>query len=145
MVEKAVELGATHLHPVLTRHTEVRHINADRLLQQIIEAAEQCERLDVPCLTPLAPLDALLGAWPDDVPMLACLERRGGAALLDTSVSGGSCAVLIGPEGGFTAEEAAGLERQRGIIPVSLGPRILRSETAALYALSVIQSRTQTL
>lgn len=142
LVEKAVELGATHLHPVLTRNTEVRNINPDRLLAQITEAAEQCERLDRPSLSSLQSLPDFLTGWPKSTHIAACIERENQTAPLSEIFESGQSAytVLIGPEGGFTAEEKALMGKQPDLIrPASLGPYILRAETAACYALTAIQ------
>lgn len=138
LVEKAVELGVHELQPVLTQNTEARTVRDDRIVQQIKEAAEQCERLDVPVLKPLLKMEAFLASY-KDFPVLACLERaeagllRNTAGRLDTDF-----AILIGPEGGFSQEESALLLRHDNVMPVSLGPHILRSETAALAALSLV-------
>lgn len=137
LIEKAVELGATDLHPVLTQNTEMRHLNTERLVAQIIGAAEQCERLDVPALHPLRSLDEALQDWDKTIPLYAALERADMPLLSDMNTPA-PCAVLIGPEGGFTAEEKDRLLANPAIQPVSLGPRILRAETAALYVLSQI-------
>lgn len=128
LIEKAVELGVTALHPVLTQNVEVRQVNEDRLRAQMIEAAEQCERLTIPALNPAA---ALKTAIPGAGPLYACIERAD-APLPDAS---GPRAVLIGPEGGFTAEERDFLLSCPGVVPASLGPLTLRAETAALAAL----------
>lgn len=135
LIEKAVELGATHLHPVITRNTENRTLNMDRLNAQIVEAAEQCERLDLPVLSKPRPLTDWLPMWDASIPVAAALERTPDALPLSTIPAR---AVLIGPEGGFTAEENALLQSTPFIRAASLGPRILRSETAALYALSLL-------
>ena len=136
LVEKAVELGATHLHPVITQNTEIRQINEDRLRAQIIEAAEQCERLTIPALSPATPLNRLAA----DVPLYACLERADAAPHLAAALKPGPCALLIGPEGGFTTEEMAHIKGLAGTIPVTLGPRTLRAETAAIAALTTAQN-----
>lgn len=133
LIEKAVELGASDLHPVLTQYTEMRKINAQRLRTQIIEAAEQCERLTVPTLHPLSDLKKAVAAWQNKDPILWCQERTD-APLLKT-LEGMKSAFLIGPEGGFAPEETDFLAAQKKIRAVSLGPDILRSETAALYCL----------
>lgn len=134
LIEKAVELGATHLHPVLTQNTEVRGLNEDRIRAQIVEAAEQCERMDVPVLFSLKPMFLSL----PDAPLLACLERSGGAGLRESISAGGSVAFLIGPEGGFTAEEKEKLQSSPHVTAISLGDRILRSETAAVMVLCAV-------
>ena len=134
LIEKAVELGVTHLHPVLTRQADVRRINAERLRQQIIEAAEQCERLTLPELAPLSPLDDVLAAWRAHVPLFAALERFDATPL--PRLYDADAAFLIGPAGGFTEEEKAMLVTHPAVRPVCLGPAILRAETAALFCLS---------
>lgn len=131
VIEKAVELGATHLHPVLTQNTEVRAINEDRIRTQIIEAAEQCERMDAPELLPLRPLKEILRG----TELLACIERMDAESLEEAIPEKGAVSFLIGPEGGFSEEEKNILSGTAGIKPVSLGPRILRSETAAVVVL----------
>lgn len=140
LVEKAVELGVTVLHPVLMERTAVRAVNAGRLHRQIVEAAEQCERLDLPVLTPLRSLGAFLAEFPTDVPVLACLERCEAPTLREAFV-GRPCAFLIGPEGGFTEKERDTLVQNVRCRPVSLGPRVLRAETAGLYALAFAAER----
>lgn len=135
LIEKAVELGATDLHPVLTNHTEVRDINHERTQAQIVEAAEQCERLDIPRLHGIRPLKNLLGDWPKDTPVMIGLERADAPMLDEILPATGPLAFLIGPEGGFSAEEKSWPESLPVLKPVSLGPDILRAETAACYVL----------
>lgn len=136
MIEKAVELGATDLHPVLTQNTEVRKLNDERLTKQILEAAEQCERLIVPVLHPISPLQ---GAFDPKIPVMACVERQNMPEITKAAPKNGDIGVFIGPEGGFTAEEKALLTKMDGIIPVTLGDSVLRAETAACYALIAVQ------
>lgn len=136
LIEKAVELGVSDLHPVLTNRTENRKINAERLEAQMIEAAEQCERLDVPRLHPLVPLAQKIAGWTDGE-VYACLERAD-APLLHTVITGGGAAFLIGPEGGFDAGEIEFLSARENVRPVSLGANILRAETAAIACLSYV-------
>lgn len=136
LIEKAVELGATDLHPVLTQHTEVRDINAERTRAQIIEAAEQCERLDLPQLHDITPLRSALGKWPADQPLFIALERAEAPTLARVLPENGPLAFLIGPEGGWSVEERTFPGNLPFLRPVSLGPDILRAETAALYVLS---------
>ncbi len=135
LIEKSVELGATDLHPVITNHTEVRDINAERTRAQIVEAAEQCERLDIPQLHDIISLRAKLGSWPQDIPVLIGLERADAPALKNALPATGPLAFLIGPEGGFSAEEREYPANLPFLKPVSLGPDILRAETAAAYVL----------
>lgn len=134
LVEKAVELGATDLHIVLTQNTDIRKVNEERMKAQIIEAAEQCERLDIPALQ--APLDLwkALGAWNKDITIMAAIERMDSEPLCKLD---GDRAILIGPSGGFDEEEKTRLSGMPFIKPVSLGENILRSETAAIAALSI--------
>lgn len=140
LVEKAVELGATHLIPVITQNTEIRQTNDDRLRAQIIEAAEQCERLDLPSLAPATPLSRLDTGG---VPLYACLERSPDAPHLAAALTPGAIALLVGPEGGFTAEEIIKIKALESCRPVTLGPRTLRAETAALAALTTAQNYLQ--
>ncbi len=135
LIEKAVELGATDLHPVITHHTEVRDINTERTRAQIVEAAEQCERLDIPALHDIMPLKAKLAIWPQDIPLLIALERADAPLLARAVPETGPLAFLIGPEGGWSAEEREFPGNLPFLKPVSLGPDILRAETAALYTL----------
>ena len=138
LIEKAVELGATHLHPVLTHNTEMRQINETRLRAQIIEAAEQCERLDIPVVYPLQTLENFIGNWQQPIPVMACFERSEAPFIDDVMNNKKDVAFLIGSEGGFSEIEKERLLKQQIIIPVSLGHRIFRSETAALFVLSRI-------
>ncbi len=142
MIEKAVELGVTHFHPVLTHQTVIRELNTERTLRQIREAAEQCERLDIPALRPLVKLDAFAAGWDDATPLYAALEREEVPAL-GRALTGGACGILIGPEGGFSETEREGLLKDRKITAVGLGDQILRAETAAIFGLSVIASGCQ--
>ncbi len=144
LIEKSVELGVTHLHPVLTQNTEIRQINEKRIEQQIIEAAEQCERFDIPSLAPLQPLKTLLQNRESKTPLLACIERETAKPVKDalSKSNRDDIAFLIGPEGGFTQEEKDMLGSTENIIPISLGTNILRSETAACYVLSALSACT---
>lgn len=135
LIEKAVELGVTDLHPVLTHHTEIRQINPERLTAQIREAAEQCERLDLPQLHGMRDLKACLGQWPHGIPLLLALERADAPALRDYLPESGPLAFLVGPEGGFSAEEREYPADLPFLRPISLGSDIFRSETAALFML----------
>lgn len=136
LVEKAVELGAARLVPILTQRTVVRPEGSERLAAIATEAAEQCERLTVPAIEPPVPFAAWLAARDPARPLLFADERGTGLALaraLDAHPDG---ELLAGPEGGFTKEERESLVAAPGVIPVSLGARILRAETAALYLLA---------
>ncbi len=139
MIEKAVELGVSHFHPVLTQNTEIRKINHDRITHQIFEAAEQCERFDIPLLEPALKLQQFLADWPSNIPLLACLERFDTTPLKEIALNENKdIAFLIGPEGGFTAEEKQLIAKHA--IAVGLGETILRCETAALKALVLLNN-----
>ncbi len=133
IAEKACELGIARFQPVLTARCVVDKVKDDRLRAQMIEAAEQCERNALPEIGPLARLDALLKDWPAGRTLYFC-DERGGDAFLPQP---GPAAILIGPEGGFTTQENAIIRAHPAARAVSLGPRILRADTAAVAAISV--------
>ncbi|HEY0130525.1 MAG TPA: 16S rRNA (uracil(1498)-N(3))-methyltransferase [Allosphingosinicella sp.] len=135
LAEKATELGVARLVPVITRRTIVDRTKSDRLIAHMIEAAEQCERTALPELAEPEKLDALLGSWPEDRTLLFADE--GGGEPMRAAMRPGPAAILIGPEGGFTDEERAAIRALAQAKPVSLGPRILRADTAALAAISL--------
>lgn len=135
LVEKATELGVDRIMPVLTRRTIVDRLNAERLRAHVIEAAEQCERTALPALDTPQKLDTLLGNWPAGRALLFA-DEAGGEPLAEAAMPGPS-AILIGPEGGFTDEEREAIGSVAGAKPVSLGPRILRADTAAVAAISL--------
>ncbi len=132
LLEKAVELGVARLQPVRCRHGVIEAVRPDRLRQRLIEAAEQCERLSLPTLLPEADLlDAVAGG--SDI-LLA--DEKGGADLAAALERHPRAALLVGPEGGFAAEERAALRSLPHVHPVGLGATILRAETAALMMLA---------
>ena len=135
LVEKATELGAARLQPVLTQRTVADRVNLDRLRAVTIEAAEQCDRTALPKVMEPAKLPALLKNWPADRTLMFA-DETGGAPLNEVACPG-AAAILIGPEGGFTPEEREAIRATAGAAPVTLGPRILRAETAALAAISL--------
>jgi len=135
IVEKATELGVARLVPVLTQRTIVDRLNSDRLFANMVEAAEQCERTALPQLSEPQKLDALLRGWPKDR-ALYFADETGGEPLSRVAAKG-SAAILIGPEGGFTEAERQAIRSTQGAQAVSLGPRILRAETAAVAAVSL--------
>lgn len=142
-VKRATELGVSALLPVMTRHTIVSRINTERLRANIIEAAEQCGRLEVPELHAAVSLEALLSHWPKERLLLHADESGQGKSLpqvLSRVGTGVPAAILIGPEGGFSPEERALLKTLPFVHGFSLGPRILRAETAALAALACVQA-----
>jgi 16S rRNA (uracil1498-N3)-methyltransferase len=135
LVEKATELGARRLMPVLTRRTNADRVNLERLRAHSIEAAEQCDRTALPMLAEPVKLAAALRDWPADRPLYFA-DETGGEAMAE-AVRAGSGAILIGPEGGFTDEERAAIRALPSAVPVALGPRILRAETAAVAAITI--------
>ena len=141
LAQKATELGATQLRPVITQLTAMRRVNTDRLRANAVEAAEQCGRLVVPAVFAPTDLSALLADWPADRRLMFC-DERGGAPVAGAlqGATGGPWAVLAGPEGGFTPAERDHLRGLPFVTPVGLGPRMLRAETAALAALSLWQA-----
>jgi 16S rRNA (uracil1498-N3)-methyltransferase len=139
LAQKATELGARRLQPVFTRRTIVTRINEERLLANAVEAAEQSDRVSVPDIgAPLA-LDKLLASWPAERPLYFC-DEGGDARPLAQAAQAGPAAILTGPEGGFDPAEREMLRKLPFVTPVTLGPRILRADTAALAALAVWQS-----
>jgi len=131
MIEKTVELGVHHFHPIITQNTEVRKVNENRMRSHILEAAEQCERFDIPTLHAITPLDKKLSDWPD-IPVFSALERFDGITSNDAQTPE-EFAFLIGPEGGFTDNEKETLSQKT--TPIYLGETILRCETAAIKTL----------
>ncbi len=146
IAEKATELGAALLQPVLTHHTVVERVNVERLRANAIEAAEQTERLTVPEVRAPVELSRLLADWPAGRRLLMCDETGGGPPIaavlsgLDEAARAAPWAILIGPEGGFADPELAALRRLKDVTAVGLGPRILRADTAALAALACWQA-----
>ena len=134
LVEKATELGVARLQPVITQRTIVERTNIERLRAHTIEAAEQCDRTALPELAEPVKLTALLKSWVG-ARTLIFADETGGIPLAEIAKSG-PAAILIGPEGGFTPDERGLIRATAGAVGVSLGPRILRAETAALAALS---------
>lgn len=156
IVEKAVELGAARILPVQTRFTNADRIRQDKLQAHAVEAAEQCGATYLPAVDELQPLARVLDGWPAGRRILWADEGFAGegrssalagviaAAPGDDARKGGRAdpwAILIGPEGGFHADEAARLRRMPQVVPVALGPRILRADTAAVAAMVLWQSR----
>lgn len=135
MVEKACELGVARIVPVLTRRTVVDRTNSARLRAHLIEAAEQCGRTALPELGEITKLDHLLRDWPAGRQLLFA-DETGGAPLAEVARPG-PAAILIGPEGGFDVDERAMIKALEAARAITLGPRILRADTAAVAAVSV--------
>ncbi len=137
LAQKATELGVAVLRPVITERTAAARVNTARLTAIATEAAEQSERLTVPEIRAPCPLSALLASWPAERALYAAIER-GSAPMLAPAT--GPAALLVGPEGGFTDRELDVLARHDTVVPASLGPRILRAETAAIAGLALLQA-----
>jgi len=135
VVQKATELGASELWPIVSERTNAGQVNLARLTAIATEAAEQSERLTVPAIHGPRRLEALLAEWPPAWPLAAAIERT--HAPPPTRETG----LLVGPEGGFSARELDALRSAPFIHPVSLGPRILRAETAAIAGLALLLAR----
>lgn len=145
VVQKAVEMGAGVIQPVLTKFTQVSRLKHEKLVANAIEAAEQCEVLSVPTVAAEITLDRLIDSWTADQgqrKLVLADESAASASPIETlaALRGQPVGVLIGPEGGFSDDERTRLRAQDFVIPISLGPRILRADTAAVAALAVIQA-----
>ena len=145
MVQKAVEMGAGTLAPIVTRRTQVSRVNIERMRANAIEAAEQCGILCLPEIREACPLEAFLAAWPATAPLVFCDED----ATVNDPVAAlrhmnppptGAVAVLVGPEGGFDPSERETLSRLPNVVRLSLGFRVLRADTAAVAALAIVQA-----
>jgi 16S rRNA (uracil1498-N3)-methyltransferase len=140
LVEKATELGVRKIFLVRTERTIAAQLSEDRLKAHAIEAAEQCERLDVPEIIPIQPLSSLLEQWDASRPLLYGDETGGGMrAEVAMAGRGLPLALLIGCEGGFSSAEHAMLREHAACVPLSLGERILRADTATIAALTLVQ------
>ena len=142
IVEKATELGAARIQPIFTRFTNAERLRPDRLRAHAVEAAEQCGETHVPEVAQPVKLAALLGGWDPARRIVFCDETREArpAAASFAGAAPGPWAILIGPEGGFAPEEAAELRRLPFVMPVTLGPRVLRADTAVCAALTLWQA-----
>ncbi|MBN9554708.1 MAG: 16S rRNA (uracil(1498)-N(3))-methyltransferase [Alphaproteobacteria bacterium] len=142
LTQKATELGVARLQPVFTRRTIVTRINDERLLANAVEAAEQSARLSVPEIGAAVVLEKLLATWPQDRRIFFCDESGEARPLADAARDAGEgpAAILTGPEGGFDPAERERLRGLAFVTPVTLGPRVLRADTAALAALAIWQA-----
>jgi len=142
MVQKAVEMGAGRIQPIVTQHTQVSRPNLDRMRANAIEAAEQCVILAIAqCCEPIS-LVEMLKRWPADRQVVFCDESASNSdtlALL-TPLKGRPLSVLVGPEGGFSQSEREMLMAAQNVTAIPLGPRILRADTAAVAALALVQA-----
>lgn len=142
VVQKATELGVARLQPVITRHTIAERVNSDRMRANVIEAAEQCGILRIPSIAMPERLDRLLMTWTPARRLIFCDEA---APIADPvralrELTPGPLAVLIGPEGGFSAEEREMLVALPFVTRIAMGPRILRADTAAVAALTLVNA-----
>ncbi|WP_293440671.1 16S rRNA (uracil(1498)-N(3))-methyltransferase [Planktotalea sp.] len=140
IVEKAAEMGVAKICPVQTDFTNSERIKRERLQAHAVEASEQCGGTFVPEVCALKKLSALLDHWPEDRQIMFCDETELGVASSLAAAKAGAWAILIGPEGGFSPTERARLHAHPQAHVVSLGPRILRADTAAVAALTLWQS-----
>ena len=144
MVQKAIEMGAAALHPVLTRLTQASRVNTERMRANVVEAAEQCGILSIATVSEPVPLERFLSQRPADRLLIFCDEaaevENPIESLQGARAAGQGIDVLIGPEGGFAEEERALLLRQPRILRLALGPRIMRADTAAVAALALVQA-----
>lgn len=137
VLEKATELGTAHIQPLVTRRCVADKLNLERARAITTEAAEQCARTALPQLAEPVKLDALLAGWPEDRAMFFADENGGETAAATFAAHSGPAAILTGPEGGFDEAERAAIRAHPAARPITLGPRILRGETAAIAALAL--------
>ena len=142
VVEKAVEMGASRIRPVVTDHVQNAHLRTDKLRINAREAAEQCGVLSIPPLDEPADLSDVLSDWDGERRLVFCDERSDGASPVDvlSALPSGPAALLVGPEGGFSPAERERLRSLPFVVVLPLGPRILRADTAAVAALALVQS-----
>lgn len=145
VIQKAVEMGTSTIQPVSTQYTQVHRLKMERLAANAVEAAEQCEVLNVPDIAPEISLSTLLDTWAEihgDRKLIFADEGEASASPVDAlqQLHEQKIGLLIGPEGGFSDAERAKLHALPFVIPISLGPRILRADTAAVAAMAIIQA-----
>jgi 16S rRNA (uracil1498-N3)-methyltransferase len=145
LAQKATELGVSVLQPVITARTNVARVNTDRLASNAVEAAQQTGRLTVPDVRAPVRLETAFESWPADRRLMFCDESGSGPPVAEALAAEGASArapwaVLIGPEGGFATDELDALGKLPFVMPVSLGPRLLRGDTAAVAALACWQA-----
>jgi 16S rRNA (uracil1498-N3)-methyltransferase len=142
MAQKATELGVSALRPVITRHTVAERVKLDRILANAIEAAEQCGILRVPEVVEPAKLGKVIDGWDEQRLLIFADEMASHASPIDALSRAGTrpLAVLIGPEGGFERDERAALLARPFVLPIFLGPRVMRADTAAVAALALVNA-----
>lgn len=141
LVQKAVEMGAGSIGPVITQHTQTSKLREDKLAANIIDAAQQCGVLSVPDLQPVRSLDDKLSGWDEARRLIFCDEHSEIRNPIEAlaPLKGKPLALLVGPEGGFSEEERQRLMSLPFVTSIALGPRILRADTAAVAALAAVQ------
>ena len=142
MVQKATELGVSRIVPVITRRTQAERVNLDRMRANVIEAAEQCGVLRIPEVAETDSLDRVLASWVPARRLIFCDEAADISSPVEAlgRLQPGPIAVLIGPEGGFTVEERESLRKLPFATVISLGPRVMRADTAAVAALALVNA-----
>ncbi len=142
LVQKAVEMGAGVLQPVITQHTQMSTVGIDRLQANVIEAAEQCGILAIPRVLEAVKLDRVLWEWEPGRQLIFCDESAdtNNPVPILSAIAGRKLGLIIGPEGGFSEDERRQLRALPFVTPIPLGPRILRADTAAVAALALIQA-----
>ncbi|MBK1794558.1 16S rRNA (uracil(1498)-N(3))-methyltransferase [Devosia sp. WQ 349] len=145
VIQKAVEMGASTIQPVMTEYTQVHRLKMERLSANAIEAAEQCEVLNVPEIAPEVTLTRLIETWGEvhgDRILIFADEGEASSSPVQqlTNIAGQKFGLIVGPEGGFSDAEREKLRSLEYVRPISLGPRILRADTAAVAAMAVIQA-----
>lgn len=143
IVEKATELGVRAIRPVLTEYTQTQRVRTDRMQTLTIEAAEQTERMDLPEVFEAESLPKALAKWDASIPLIYCDEGADAAPMAQyrSHLGDRSAGMLVGPEGGFSPRERQMLRDLDFVLPITLGPRILRAETAVVSALTLWQSQ----
>jgi 16S rRNA (uracil1498-N3)-methyltransferase len=143
LAQKAVEMGAGRLRPILTRRTQASRLNLERLQANAIEACEQCGVIWTPEVLPLQPLERALAEWPEERLLVFCDEDAPQTSPLDAlrgAKASAGVGLMIGPEGGFDEKERAAILAVPRVLRISLGPRVLRADTAAVAALALVQA-----
>mgnify|MGYP000503886760 FL=1 len=143
IIQKATELGVSKILPILTERTITQKLNLNRLNDIAIEASEQCERITIPEILPPQKIIKVIQDWDDKRKILFCdetIRHQGGENFPNNKLfPNSSGAILIGPEGGFSSDEIEYIRQKNFVIPINLGPRILRSDTAVITALTIWQ------
>lgn len=140
IIQKVTELGVSRIVPVVTKRTNLDRIKYDKLVANAIEAAEQSGRMTVPHIDEPVPLEEKIGNWPKDRTLIFCDESEGGSPIQNIISGNDKWAIVVGPEGGFSPEEREMIKSLDNAHAVTLGPRILRADTAAVAVLSLWQS-----